>query len=181
MKKNTIIIFLFVSLRLFGQEDPRRVIAESFNVLKSKKQLTYNATLKFKFFDDDDSLKYTGNVYILKSAEDAIYKGKVWFSTNDSIYKFYDLNRIYVVNKNKKNVTTYIPDKNSMWPISGTIESDIVYKDFLDPAHLLKENNIENRLKLLQDTFICSEICYNISIKYPDTNGFVNGETKLYW
>ena len=181
MKNIILLPVFFIWYHSFGQENPRTIVTRSYTNLKSKKSLNYNASVAFKFFDNGDTERFGGRVFLLKDAKDTINAGAIWYSVSDKYYKFYRTNKIYLIDKMKKNATVYSCNKKEdMRHMSGNIDYRLICKNFLAPKLILADIDTPNILRLLKDTIINNENCYAIDITYPDKDGFTNNETKLY-
>lgn len=180
MKNIILICSIFLCNNSICQETSVNIITKSYAKIKSKNSFHYTGFVRFKFFSDEDTIRFNGDVFLLRNLKDTINNCMLWYNyPPDSVYAFYDLKNIYQVNPRKKTATIYPADKN-MWPMSGNVLYRVVCKELLDPKQILKYIEKDNLIKRLRDTIINNENCYTIDVKYPDEGDFINNETKLY-
>src|ERR1044072_8969178 len=92
-----LIILIFTPASIFAQARERAILMKSFWGLKSKPSISYQAGIRFKYLDRDDTLRLSGKVFLQRQQKDTVFHGKIWLATSDSFYKFYDLRKIYKV------------------------------------------------------------------------------------
>ena len=173
-------LLLCFSFNVKAQKPPTLILKETHSALKKRQYFCYHASCSFKFFNHDEDVLFSGDVYIKHVEKDSVFHSMLAFYTNDSIYKFYDLQLSYVVNKKKKMATIYNPANVGAWPLAGNAQYRIVGKYYLHPDELLKELDSTNVITLLNDTTIDGKLCYHISVQYPDKDGFTDYASQYF-
>lgn len=176
----TILFLATTPLFSYGQLSASEVLKHSSKTLRIRKSMEYQADCKFKYLDSDDTFHFAGNVHLYKELTDTIFGGYIWYNISDSVFKFYDLNGIYEVNRKKDTVTRYNPHNGEYWAMTGNIRHRLVFDYFFEPEKLNKYATGKTKLSLLKDTIINKEVCYHLFLSFQDSDEFSESQAHLF-
>lgn len=180
MKKIPILPFLFFCFQLFGQSgDNNQLINDVIEKYKSHTSISYDIEYKIKYFDGETPLYITSKVDILKSKTDSIFKGTFAYNRQDSLnntIKYYQPEKLYVIDLNKQLVTTFNAAENQTFPVTGNMDGSVLETYFLtiDRLHQ-KLNKAENK-----QSYLDTADFLKITINYPDDEDFYDCEESIY-
>lgn len=165
-----IFVFLFASSLLFSQTTPKDIIIKCVNAIEKHNSVSYNSSVKFKYFSVDDTSKFSGKCELLRVKSDTIFNGKIRKSVDDTFntYTFYDLDKIYFVENKEKKVTVFNPHKGQEFGMTGNTSSELIWLSFLKPDKYLEFFDIGFVQSLLKDTLVNGRECYKIMITKPE-------------
>ncbi|MGM0609309.1 MAG: TlpA family protein disulfide reductase [Candidatus Muiribacteriota bacterium] len=145
----TVITFLISCQK----EKTTDVIVENFeNQVEKNKTWEYDINYKMKYFSsDEDTLNYNSNVRLIRHKNDTIFGGSFWIK-NDSIDRYYDLENIYIINHNQKEITKFFPHKGQDWAINGNTISGVLDSYFFKANRLSKYLKDSTTVAILTDT-----------------------------
>jgi thiol-disulfide isomerase/thioredoxin len=169
-----------ICFKTHAKENPRQILLRAEKALSSKKSISYSVSFRMKFFNNDDTVSLHAKVYLIRKPEDSVFGGFIWYSTDDTTYKFYDLTKVYYVEKKQRKATTYDAHHNEDWIINGNTSGEVVWKSFLKPDRLKKMADSANDVALLPDTLFDKRLCSRILIKSPDEEDFTNHQVLVF-
>lgn len=168
MKYLLVILSLALASHAFSQPTAQEVLILASKSMSIRNSVRYKADCLYKFFDDNDTIAFSGNVLLLKDAQDTIFGGYIRYDTADTLYKYYDRHGIYIVNTKSNKIDRFDPHKGEYWAMTGNIKHELVWTYFLKPERLYKNAHGEARLSLLADTVLSGIDCYKVRLDYPD-------------
>lgn len=168
MKYLLVILALTVANPTFSQTNAKDVLILASKSMSIRNSVTYKADCLYKFFDGDDTIAFSGEVKLLKDVQDTIFGGYIRYDVADTVYKYYDLYGIYIVNTKSKKTVRYNPHNDEYWAMTGNIRHDLVWEYFMEPERLYKQAQGSAKLSLLADTVLSGIDCYKVRLDYPD-------------
>lgn len=133
----------------------------------TKKSITYDIDYGIKFFDYDDTLLLKSKVTLIRKKEDTIFGGLLWYTIKDSlkhITKYYDLKKLYVIDHNLEEVTSFETSQGETYPINNTVDGRLLNIYFLKPERLLRLTDTSINKVLFKET----NRNLIIDVNYPD-------------
>jgi thiol-disulfide isomerase/thioredoxin len=168
MKYVLFILTLAIASPAFSQYSAQEILTLASKSMAIRNSVTYKADCLYKFFDGDDTTAFSSEVKLLKDVQDSIFGGYITYNMSDTMYKFYDLQGIYVVNTKSKKIERFDPHKGEYWAMTGNIRHNLVWEYFMEPEKLYKQANGRAKLSLLADTILSGIDCYRVRLDYPD-------------
>ncbi|MBW7914604.1 MAG: TlpA family protein disulfide reductase [Taibaiella sp.] len=168
MKYLLVILSLAIANTAFSQPTAKEVLILASKSMSIRNSVTYKADCLYKFYDDDDTLSFSSEVKLLKEVRDTIFGGYIRYDAADTLYKYYDLHGIYIVNTKGKKIDRFDPHKGEYWALTGNIKHELVWTYFLEPERLYKNAHGDAKLSLLADTVLSGIDCYKVRLDYPD-------------
>jgi peroxiredoxin len=162
------LIFLFLAIESFAQNDAIAIIKKSLNISAQIKNGTYDAHLRIKYLSDNDTNAINGTCRFQRYTSDTLVGAKFELTAND-VRVLYD----------GRNKTTIYPKDNfaivhDRWKyklkLSGSIYhllSAYVVNGRTDINEVIKAP--ATQIQLMKDTIIDNTLCYHISI-HPEDN-----------
>ena len=138
--------------------------------MKSHQSLSYNADLRIKYPDRQDTSYADGTVHMMRDERDTIWGGMVWAGEGKKYetYAFYDLNRRYVV---QNTIHRVVIDKAR----KGDLGLSMIYTSLLGVPFLQSVNTRSNPIEkatLQPETIIINKADYfPLMIKKSETGG----------
>lgn len=189
------ILFLFAipfSIAASAQNEAHVILRQTCKAIKSHESISYFVERSFKGCDRPDTMRYYADASLLRVPEDKDFGGMIYVAPLDNTYSFYNLQKVYNVNKyrvsaqalektvddgtrikrmNGKNVVYKVkpvpPHYTSLGP---NFVGALVWNGFLKPDRYLKYIN-EDEIGYLGDTTIHKHRCYEIYVQhYADTS-----------
>jgi thiol-disulfide isomerase/thioredoxin len=144
--------------------------------------LAYNAVLRFKIFDSDDTSTMKATFYLFRVPGDSLHHGRI-MATSDSITTLYDLDRIYRIDQRSKKIIVFEdPSKYREYVTPGFVR-DMFWSSFLQAAPDYDPLSEMDSVTIIpeHDATINNRTCTAIKIKYPDMEGFSDDETTMFY
>lgn len=199
MKPILILIAVFSSLSVLAQRNARVILQETYTAIKSHQSVSYFVEHTFKGCDRPDTMWYYADASLMRVEDDQDFGGMVYVAPHDNTYSFYDLKKVYNVNKyrvsaealkkteddgtrikrvNGKNVVYKVkPVKPHYTWLGSNFVGALVWNGFLKPQQYKKYIN-ECESGYIQDTAIHKHRCYEVYAKhYADTSLIADEET----
>ncbi len=168
MKYSLLVLTLTIANNTFSQPTAKEVLILASKSMSIRHSVTYKADCLYKFFDGDDTIAFSSEVKLLKDVRDSIFGGYIRYHMSDTMYKFYDLQGIYVVNTKSRKTERFNPHKGEYWAMTGNTRHNLVWEYFMEPERLYKNAHGEAKLSLLADTVLSGIDCYKVRLDYPD-------------
>lgn len=168
MKYLLVLLALVVTNPGFGQTTAKEILILASKSMSIRNSVTYKADCLYKFFDDDDTIAFSSEVKLLKDVRDTIFGGYISYDAADTVYKYYDLHGIYVVNTKSRKNERFDPHKGEYWAMTGNVRHDLVWEYFMEPEKLYKQAHGRAKLSLLADTVLSGSDCYKVRLDYPN-------------
>lgn len=180
LKKRILLQILSASLIISScsknEKYPSEFLEKTSNFLTKKSSITYDIDYGIKFFDYDDTSKVKTTVTIIRDDTDSVFGGSFYYTIKDSsrhISKYYDLKKLHVINHNLGEITTYETVKGQTWPISGTMDGQVLNTYFTKPKNLINlANSLKNKI-----SFENKPKYFTIDVNLPDDEP-VNNQKK---
>lgn len=172
------LLFLLLFLSCFcahAQESANDILAKMAAAMKSHQSLSYNADLRIKYPDRQDTSYADGTVHMMRDERDTIWGGMVWAGEGKKYetYAFYDLNRRYVV---QNTIHRVVIDKAR----KGDLGLSMIYTSLLGVPFLQSVNTRSNPIEkatLQPETIISGKSCYVVEVTTFTGNSSVRNET----
>lgn len=140
--------------------------------------MSYKIHYRQKYFSDNDTIVVDASCKLIRELSDTLFSARVWFSTTDSIEKYYDLNTIYVVEHSAKKITKYKAHEQQEFAIKGNTAGQVINVLFSDPQTLPDiVNDSANTATLISDSVPDHFI---VSIAYPDDGTFSKMKKNIW-
>lgn len=127
MKYLLFILAIVITQPAISQYSAQEILTMASKSMSIRNSVTYKADCLYKFFDSDDTLAFSSEVKLLKDVRDSIFGGYIRYDAADTIYKYYDLKGIYIVNTKSKKTERYNPHKDEYWAMTGNIRHNMVW------------------------------------------------------
>lgn len=176
MKKSFFILsaLLLASATVSAQPDAEEILRKSHEKLSKEKNISYTGAMLFKFFNQDTAYHFRGNVWLQRAPKDTNYGGKIFFATDDTSYKLYDLKKFFIVNSKEKKVEILQPAKGEQY--SG-LDNRMILNDFLEPERIANRINGKNKIFLGSDSVIKGLETWRVIVQLPNDNEY----TDMQW
>ncbi|MBL7717311.1 MAG: TlpA family protein disulfide reductase [Flavipsychrobacter sp.] len=166
MKHILTLIFVLCAAHLSAQE-AHSILRNMIRSFERHESLNYEATMRKKHLGKDDTTTRNGKVF-LQRAKDSLFGGRIWYTTDDTYYKFYDLQYIYLVDHKEKKATVYKAHEQGEWALKGNSSYDLVWDTYLDATDLEERIKHAKQLRKLADTTIGNYSCYTVLLQSAD-------------
>lgn len=168
MKYLFLILTVVIAQPALSQNTAQEILTLASKSMAIRNSVSYRADCLYKFFDGDDTIAFSSEVKLLKNVQDSIFGGYIRYDIADTMYKYYDMYGIYVVNTKSKKTERFDPHKGEYWAMTGNIRHNMVWEYFMEPEKLYKQANGRAKLSLLADTILSGIDCYRVRLDYPD-------------
>lgn len=163
----SVVILLILASCSKKENDKFNKILNLEKYTASKESITYDIEYFIKLFDNDDTLQVKSKVTLIRRKEDTIFGGLIWYTIKDSLRhftKYYDLKKLYVIDHNLEEVTSFETSQGETYPITNAIDGKILNIYFLKPERLLRLTDTSINKVLFKETN--RELI--IDVDYPD-------------
>jgi len=182
-----LIVALF-TLTLQAQNADRALIENVVNKYKKATSISYDAHYKIKYFDSDDSDTTTvnGHCKLIRDAKDTIFGGGwIWMDFDGdaeiSGYSlYYDLEHLYHIEPNKREITKFEPFKDETGPITGATQGVLKNTFFFKPERLLEYLDNKDNKCTIKEVIVGNKNMVKVSINFPDEEEITNENTTIY-
>jgi thiol-disulfide isomerase/thioredoxin len=180
MKPLIFIPFYLLCLSLAGQSASHdSLIQATVEKYRAHQSLSYTIDYTMKFFDSDEPIHLQSEVFLIRSANDTIFKGSFLYGRQDSVnhyYKYYHPESLYIIDVKHQKITSYDASLQQTSPIHGNIDGNVLRVNFFEPERLLK------KLQNTDNTWSATDSAHflNIHIRYPDDEDFHGKEEHIY-
>lgn len=182
MKLAFYLFVITISLTAFQDKKSAKSVIDAFEKWVSAQQSwEYDIHYKMKYFSsDDDTLNYHSNIRLIRVPEDSIFGGIVWIK-NDTTNWYYDLEHIYLIQHQIKEIRRYFPHKGQDYAIRGNTISGVINSYFLKPIGLSKNFSDSTISVSILDSTIKSKNYQVVSFNYPDNEYFTNAKKTFFF
>jgi thiol-disulfide isomerase/thioredoxin len=179
-----ITIITVFSLRLpcsAQQPDAKSILLGAAAALERHNSVEYTATMKFKFFSQQDTFVCRGIAKLIRVPSDTVWGCKFLYTTigdtlmRDEVSWLYDLNLAYALNSKSESGTSYDPYKGETWAIESDIRDGLRWKNFIIPKRV--GDKAKDSLSFSGTHTIEGIPCYEVKVIMPD-EGTGNDATK---
>lgn len=184
------IFFLLGALLLISCKKGNSAEDEAFvqDVIKYyAAQTSFSADIEYKIkgIAKTDTLTIKTQYKIIRDKKDTVFGGLIWYNVDiDTVFKniekYYDGDKIYLIEKDSGNVTRYDAKKGQTFVIEDNRDSQIKKVYFLDIEDLkqtLANDSIGNNIK---DTLYNNRKYTLLTLKYPDNEDSTNHTKKIF-
>jgi thiol-disulfide isomerase/thioredoxin len=174
-----LLLFLHCQTVTLAQQSPAELLEVARQKLLSHESVSYQASMRMKFFSSDDTLVLSGRVQLLRDAKDSLFNGLLYFATDDGTWRLYDGKHIYINAPGTHNATRYFPHTGQTYAITGNISEGLLWRSFLDPERLTLT---PDGITIVQgpDTVIEGHSCMRVLRRYRDTERLSDQTSELY-
>lgn len=174
-------ILMLLSFFVSKQSDPRDILSKAGEALKKHKSISYDASYRMKFFNDDDTLSASARCEIIREPHDTLIGGYVWvYFQKDSIEKMYDLKNIFEISHTKKSIEIFDALKDGVTFLTGNYSDAVIFDEFFKSSRLINALNKKNIISFLGEEKILDYMCWRIQVKYPDREEYSEIERNFY-
>lgn len=174
------ILAIVITQPAFSQYSAQEILTLASKSMAIRKSVNYYTDCEFKFFDSDDTIRFSGEVQLMKEARDSIFGGYISYTMLDTLHKLYDLNSIYIVNTQSKKTTVFDPHvKKESWVMTGNTHHHRVWEYFLEPDKLYRQAHGISTPVLQPDTIVAGRDCYRVMLDYPDDEEYTDHKITI--
>jgi thiol-disulfide isomerase/thioredoxin len=144
----------------------------------SHSSLSYKILYRQKYFSGNDTAVVRASCKLLRVPSDTLFEGRIWFSTEDSVEKYYDLKTIFVAEHSNKKITTYKAHDQQDFAITGNTTGSVIRVNFTNTEHMISDvKDSLNSVRLFPDSIPDHFI---VSVNYPDEDSFSHMEKNIW-
>lgn len=176
------IVLFLLSFTSFSQTN-KEIVQKTIQKYRQHKAISYDIDYTFKFFDNDKPSMQNGWVKLIRLENDTLFGSIICYNTKFKTHnipmdliKYYDGDKLYLINKADSLITQYNPSDNQKWPITTRVDGSLINTYFIRPNWL--KNAIEDKENkvLYSDTanFI------KVNITFPDTKNIYDRRKNIY-
>ncbi len=132
----TILLFLFVSLQGYTQENPYRILSEYQRHIAKHKNVHYIATFKHKFFTIKDTVYLKGECFLTRNKHDTLIGGNVSLTSHDSLKRLYEGKILYEINDKSHTITKFDKTTEIEQNIHRGLRNNMIWWNFISPEKL---------------------------------------------
>lgn len=138
-----------------------------------------------KYFDNDDTTKVKTQIKLIRDKKDTIFGGIVWYKADiDSTYinveKYYDRDKLYLIEKDSLLVTRYNTKKGETFAIDGATDGEAKNIFFFEPEKLTKVLKDTLVKSTITDTVFNNKDYVLLALSFPDDDEFKGRIKKIY-
>ncbi|TRW24322.1 TlpA family protein disulfide reductase [Flavobacterium zepuense] len=182
------LIVAFFTCTLHAQKADRAFVKNVVNNYNKATSISYDVHYKIKYFDseDTDTTTVNGHCKLIRDAKDTIFGGgRIWmdFDADTEISShslYYDLEYLYVIEPNKKELTKFEPLKDETGPITAATQGVLKNTFFLKPERLLEYLDDNNNRYTIEEVKTGAKKMVRVTVNFPDEDDMSNKNIAVY-